>query len=160
MQSQLSYERVRTGLEQLKMSAALDVLDNVLEAGRVEELAAVEIFDRLLDIEIQARHERRVETNLKFAGLPYRMRIEDFDFDGTPVNEALIRDLASGTFLADQRNAVLIGGTGTGKSHLAIAIARALIRNGSRAASSTSSIWSIASIPSTAPASRAVSPTT
>jgi len=47
-------------------------------------------------------------------------------------NEALIRELASGTFLADQRNAVLIGGTGTGKAHLAIGIARALIRNGAR----------------------------
>ncbi len=44
----------------------------------------------------------------------------------------LVRDLANGTFVADQRNAVLIGGTGTGKSHLAIALARSLIRNGTR----------------------------
>ncbi|EHH12610.1 IstB ATP binding domain-containing protein [Mesorhizobium amorphae CCNWGS0123] len=58
--------------------------------------------------------------------------IEDFDFTDTPINEALIRELANGTFIADQRNAVLIGGAGTGKSHLAIAIARALIRNGAR----------------------------
>src|SRR5438477_3481416 len=58
--------------------------------------------------------------------------INEFDFAGTPVNEALIRDLASGNFLAEQRNAVLIGGTGTGKSHLAIAIARACIRGGAR----------------------------
>jgi DNA replication protein DnaC len=50
----------------------------------------------------------------------------------TPVNEALIRDLAGGAFAADQRNVVLVGGTGTGKSHLAIAIARALIRSGLR----------------------------
>src|SRR4029078_7654415 len=57
---------------------------------------------------------------------------EDFVFDGTPVNEALMRELASGNFVADQSNAVLIGGTGTGKSHLAIRRARSLIRNGSR----------------------------
>ena len=43
-----------------------------------------------------------------------------------------MRDLAGGGFLAQQRNAVLIGGTGTGKSHLAIAIARACIRDGAR----------------------------
>ena len=43
-----------------------------------------------------------------------------------------MRDLATGAFVADQLNAVLIGGTGTGKSHLAIAIARALIRSGAR----------------------------
>jgi len=50
----------------------------------------------------------------------------------TPINEALVRELASGAFLAEQRNAVLIGGTGTGKSHLAIAVARASIRGGAR----------------------------
>jgi DNA replication protein DnaC len=58
--------------------------------------------------------------------------IDNFDFTGTPVNEALVRDLATGAFVAEQRNAVLIGGTGTGQSHLAIAIARACIRGGAR----------------------------
>jgi DNA replication protein DnaC len=58
--------------------------------------------------------------------------IDEFDFTGTPINEALVRDLASRRSIAEQRNAVLIGGTGTGKSHLAIAIARACIRGGAR----------------------------
>jgi DNA replication protein DnaC len=49
-----------------------------------------------------------------------------------PINETLVRDLISGNFLAHQRNVVLVGGTGTGKSHLAIAIARACIRDGAR----------------------------
>ena len=43
-----------------------------------------------------------------------------------------MRDLAGGNFLAHQRNVVLVGGTGTGKTHLAIAIARACIRDGAR----------------------------
>jgi DNA replication protein DnaC len=51
----------------------------------------------------------------------------------TPVNQALIRDLASGAFWAEQRNVVLIGRTGTGKLHLAIAIARACIRGAASA---------------------------
>ena len=58
--------------------------------------------------------------------------IDDFAFTGTPINETLVRDLATGAFIAHQRNAVLIGGTGTGKTHLAIAIARACIRHGQR----------------------------
>jgi DNA replication protein DnaC len=44
----------------------------------------------------------------------------------------LVRDLIGGNFLAHQRNVVLVGGTGTAKSHLAIAIARACIRGGAR----------------------------
>ena len=66
------------------------------------------------------------------AKLPLAKDIDDFGFTDTPINEALVHDLATGDFVANQRNVVLIGGTGTGKTHLAIAIARALIRNGTR----------------------------
>lgn len=69
---------------------------------------------------------------MTIAKLPLAKDIEQFDFTGTPINEGLVKDLATGNFVADQRNVVLIGGTGTGKTHLAIAIARALIRGGTR----------------------------
>ena len=58
--------------------------------------------------------------------------IDEFVFDGTPINETPVRDLASGGFRAQQRNLVLIGGTGTGKTHVAVGIARACIRGGTR----------------------------
>ncbi|RWP48750.1 MAG: ATPase [Mesorhizobium sp.] len=64
--------------------------------------------------------------------LPLAKDVEDFDFTETGINETLVQDLAGGDFLAHERNVVLIGGTGTGKTHLAIAIARAAIRNGAR----------------------------
>jgi IstB-like ATP binding protein len=51
---------------------------------------------------------------------------------GTPINQTLVNDLATGGFIAQQRNVVLVGGTGTGKTHLAIAIARSCIRSGAR----------------------------
>ncbi len=69
---------------------------------------------------------------MTIAKLPLAKDIEAFGFIGTPINEGLVRDLATGGFVADQRNVVLIGGTGTGKTHLGIAIARALIRGGTR----------------------------
>jgi len=69
---------------------------------------------------------------MTIARLPLAKEIEEFAFEETPVNETLVRDLASGDFLDHQRNVVLIGGTGTGKSHLAVAIARACIRSGRR----------------------------
>ena len=52
--------------------------------------------------------------------------------EGTPINQTLVNDLAGGGFIAQQRNVVLVGGTGTGKTHLAIAIARSCIRSGAR----------------------------
>ena len=69
---------------------------------------------------------------MTLARLPLAKDLKDFVFDGGPVNETLVHDLAGGNFLAHQRNCVLVGGTGTGKTHLAIAIARACIRNGAR----------------------------
>jgi DNA replication protein DnaC len=81
----------------------------------------------------QATGRRRsIKYQMTIAKLPLAKEIDDFDFTGTPINQALIRDLAGGGFIVQQRNAVLVGGTGTGKSHLAIAIARACIRNGTR----------------------------
>ena len=80
----------------------------------------------LLSAEIAEKQARSIKYQLTVAKLPLAKDLDDFDFAGTPVNETLVRDLATGAFVADQRNAVLIGGTGTGKTHLAIAIARAL----------------------------------
>jgi DNA replication protein DnaC len=69
-----------------------------------------------------------------------------------------VRDLDSGDFIAQQRNAVLVGGTGTGKTHLAIAIARSCIRSGSVAGSTTWLISSTGSRPRLATAGRVGSP--
>jgi DNA replication protein DnaC len=75
--------------------------------------------------EIAEKQARSIKYQMTIAKLPLAKDIEDFDFTGTPINETLVKDLAAGNFLAHQRNVVLIGGTGTGKTHLAIAIARA-----------------------------------
>ena len=90
------------------------------------------IVGDLLNAEVSEKQARSIKYQLTIAKLPLAKDIDAFDFTGTPVNEALVRELATGGFLADQRNAVLIGGTGTGKTHLAIAIARACIRGGAR----------------------------
>ena len=78
----------------------------------------------LLTAEINEKQARSIKYQLSIAKLPLAKDLDGFQFDGTPINETLVRDLAGGGFLDQQRNAVLIGGTGTGKTHLAIAIAR------------------------------------
>lgn len=116
----------------LKLYGMRGAYDEVMATGIKRQHEPPKIVGDLLSAEIAEKQARSIKYQLTVAKLPLAKDIEEFDFDSTPVNEVLVRDLANGTFVADQRNAVLIGGTGTGKSHLAIAIARALIRNGSR----------------------------
>jgi DNA replication protein DnaC len=90
------------------------------------------IVGDLLTAETTEKQAMSIRYQITIAKLPLAKDIGDFTFDDTPINETLVRDLAGGNFLAHQRNAVLVGGTGTGKTHLAIAIARACIRDGAR----------------------------
>src|SRR3974390_3022211 len=90
------------------------------------------IVGDLLTAEIGEKQARSIKYQLTIAKLPLAKDLGDFQFEGTPINETLVNDLAGGGFIAQQRNAVLVGGTGTGKTHLAIAIARACIRSGTR----------------------------
>jgi DNA replication protein DnaC len=119
-------------MARLKLYGMRGAYDEIMATGIKRQHEPPRIVGDLLSAEIAEKQARSIKYQLTIAKLPLAKDIEDFDFNGTPVNQALIRELASGTFIADQRNAVLIGGTGTGKSHLAIGIARALIRNGSR----------------------------
>jgi DNA replication protein DnaC len=116
----------------LKLYGMRSAYDEVMAAGIKRQCEPPRIVGDLLKAEIAEKQARSINYQLTIAKLPLAKDINDFQFDGTPINEALVRELATGAFLAEQRNAVLIGGTGTGKSHLAIAIARACIRSGYR----------------------------
>jgi DNA replication protein DnaC len=114
----------------LKLYGMRAAYDEVMAAGIKRQHEPPRIVGDLLQAEIAEKQARSIKYQLTIAKLPLAKDIDDFRFDGTPINETLVRALATGGFLAEQRNAVLIGGTG--KSHLAIAIARACIRGGAR----------------------------
>ena len=116
----------------LKLYGMRSAYDEIMANGIKRQHEPPKIVGDLLSAEIAEKLARSIKYQMTLAKLPLAKDIDDFDFAGTPINEALLRELLGGTFIADQRNVVLVGGTGTGKSHLAIAIARGLIRNGSR----------------------------
>jgi DNA replication protein DnaC len=119
-------------MSSLKLYGMRSAYDEVMAAGIKRQHEPPRIVGDLLQSEIAEKQARSIRYQMTIAKLPLAKDIEEFDFTGTPINEVLVRDLATGGFVADQRNVVLIGGTGTGKTHLGIAIARALIRNGTR----------------------------
>jgi DNA replication protein DnaC len=119
-------------MARLKLYGMRAAYDEVMTTGIKRRHEPPRIVGDLLTAEIAEKQARSIKYQLTIARLPLAKEIDDFDFTGTPINETLIRDLAGGAFIAEQRNAVLVGGTGTGKSHLAIAIARACIRSGAR----------------------------
>jgi DNA replication protein DnaC len=118
-----------TRLELAGMRAAFD---EVLATGLKRKHAVQDIIGDLLKAEIAEKQARSIKYQLTTARLPLAKELAEFDFTGTPINEALARSLAGGAFLDQQRNVVLVGGTGTGKTHLCVAIARACIRTGRR----------------------------
>ena len=117
---------------ELKLYGMRQAYDEVMASGIKRQHEPPRIVGDLLKAEIAEKQARSIRYQFKIAKLPLAKDIEEFSFDGTPINETLVRDLANGAFIANQRNAVLIGGTGTGKTHLAIAIARSCIRRASR----------------------------
>lgn len=117
---------------ELKLFGMRASYDEIMGTAIKRQHEPPRIVGDLLKAEISEKHARSIKYQLTIAKLPLAKDVDDFAFEATPVNETLVRDLATGGFLAEQRNVVLIGGTGTGKTHLAIAIARALIRGGAR----------------------------
>ena len=118
-----------SGLKLFGMKAAYD---EIIASAVKRQHEPQRIVGDLLAAEIAEKQARSIKYQMTTARLPLAKDLGDFTFDGTPINATLVHDLAGGGFLAHERNVVLVGGTGTGKTHLAIALARACIRNGAR----------------------------
>ena len=119
-------------MSELKLVGMKAAFDEVMADGLKRQHSAPRIMGDLLAAEIAEKQARSIRYQAAAAKLPLAKELAEFDFSGTPVNEGLVRELATGGFLAQQRNAVLVGGTGTGKTHMAVAIARGCIRAGAR----------------------------
>lgn len=116
----------------LKLHGMRSAYDEIVAVAVKRQHEPQRVVGDLLTAEINEKQARSIKYQMTIAKLPLAKEIEDFDFGTAAVNETLVRDLAGGAFIEQQRNIVLIGGTGTGKTHAAIAIARACIRRGAR----------------------------
>ena len=106
--------------------------DEAVTTGIQRNRTAMEILTDLLRAEAAHRHAASIRYRMGATKLPVIKDIDAFVFDGMPINEGLVRSLHAGSFLPGRRNVVLVGGTGTGKTHLAIAITASVVRAGAR----------------------------
>jgi DNA replication protein DnaC len=119
-------------MDALKLYGMKAAFDEIMTTAVKRQHEPQRIVGDLLKAEISEKQARSIKYQLTIAKLPLAKDIDDFEFADTPINQTLVSDLAGGGFIAQQRNVVLVGGTGTGKTHLAIAIARSCIRGGAR----------------------------
>ena len=120
-------------LAALQLAGMRTAYDEIVSVGIKRQHGIERIIGALLKAEIAAKQARSINYQMALAKLPLVKELTDLAFADTPINGELITQLSQGAFLDIQRNVVLIGGTGTGKSHIAIGIARSIIKAGRKA---------------------------
>jgi DNA replication protein DnaC len=120
-------------LKRLRLRGMASALEESLTALSQKKLAPTTWLGQLLQAEMADRQARSYEYQLRLARFPVPRDLDSFDFKESAVNETQLRQLYAGDYLSTARNIVFVGGTGTGKTHLATALARHVILQGKRA---------------------------
>ena len=121
-----------TAMTELGLKGMAGAFDEAVTTGLQRKRTTMEVLTDLLRAEATHRHAASVRYRMSAARLPAVKDLDAFVFGDTPINEGLVRSLHSGSFLPGRRNVVLVGGTGTGKTHLATAITANVVRAGAR----------------------------
>jgi DNA replication protein DnaC len=109
-------------LQQLRLHGMAAGWAELLEQGNVEVASSQWLLERLLQAESTDRAVRSVSHQMNAAKFPVHRDLAGFEFDGSPVDRQLVMQLAGMTFTESAHNLVLVGGPGSGKTHLATAI--------------------------------------
>jgi DNA replication protein DnaC len=118
-------------LQQLKLPTMRREYASVAASSSREKDSYERFLLHLTERELLDRQQRAKERRIKAARFPTLKTIETFDFAQQPeINEALVRELLSGEFIDSHENVLLIGNSGTGKTHLATALALAACQEG------------------------------
>jgi len=126
-------DRLMDAMGTLGLYGMKATFDEVLAAGIKSRATPEKILLDLLETELAERKVRSIRYRMGLAKFPVDKELDRFEFTETPINEMQVRHLYDGNFLSDHTNVIMVGGTGSGKTHLAIAIAKQSIRNGGKA---------------------------
>lgn len=121
------------GLKSLKLHGMAEAIPELKQSLRQGTLTPEKWLQELIKAEGAERKARSISYQMGAAKFPVTRDIDRFDFTVSPVNKTQISSLYEGQFIQENRNIILVGGTGTGKTHLSIAIASHAVRNSLKA---------------------------
>jgi DNA replication protein DnaC len=116
----------------LKLHGMAQSCAELLQQATQQKWTNNELLEQLLNAESGERNTRSMAYQLHVAKFPAAREVEQFDFTATPINETLVREWHRGLHWDEARNLVLVGGPGTGKTHLVTAIGRSAVRQNKR----------------------------
>lgn len=129
--SELLSQRIQTSATKLKLLHLAEAIDTLVARAQEGQLGYREFLDLVLEEEVGVREGRRFQQALKLAGLPYHKTLDGFDLTFQPDLDAVrVKELATLRFVEQKSNAIFLGPPGTGKTHLAVALAIAACQHG------------------------------
>lgn len=127
-----SRENIFKAMSLLRLFGMRDAYDDVISDSIKRQRPISYSLQELLSFEVRDRKIKSINAQMKLAKFPEKKDIDDFIFTDTPINSEQVLHLYNSEFVQTSRNIILIGGAGTGKTHLAIAIASKALRIGSK----------------------------
>jgi DNA replication protein DnaC len=120
-------------LKALKLPTVLSECEKVATRCAADNVDHLGFLLQLLDLELIDRERKSADRRLKAARFPAPKTLDEFDFAARPsVSKPQILDLARGDYLTRRENVLFVGPSGTGKTHLATALAMAACAQGKK----------------------------
>jgi len=121
-------ERIVDALTELRLAGMRSAYDELMAGVQKREHTPEKLLWSLLEAEMTERESRSLRYRLGQARFPVQKELETFDFSASPVDASLVTQLCQGDFVEAHANVVFVGGSGTGKTHLATAIGLSILR--------------------------------
>jgi DNA replication protein DnaC len=127
----LVHARVVDHLARLRLGHVAERIDAMLSDAAKKDITYLDFLDGLLSEELASKQRKRIAMHVQIAHFPVVKTLDDFDFKFQPsIDQKLVRELATGRFIANAENVLVFGPPGVGKTHLAIALGRAAVETG------------------------------